>query len=341
MNEQPQTISLADFSRALSLATRWGPAKIQFLGTIGAVTVLYVFVAIGSCFLQDDTTALTLLSTALGIVAAYPLLAASILVSTIVQRDDSPLAIWSLFDSLRVRIVRVIACSAVVAAACVLVTVAPIILISIGNVGEVGELLYSAFLIPLLILTLAQLLVLFAGLFVLPQFLADEEGSLREALRRLKETVALGWRDLLLRHALAIVCSCLLALPFMLAIDAAVGILGALTAAIKSAPLETREAPPLLLAIAAGQLSDFSPVWLRFQTFAQFLAGLAGVFALSIPLTVAILYQSATGGLALKAIELEDEDADYSEPDAEPETEPEADDGSDGDSDDDLGDEDE
>jgi hypothetical protein len=179
-------------------------------------------------------------------------------------------------------------------------------------VGYTGEVLFAIFLAPLILLTVFQLLVLFVGLFVVPQLLAVQEGSFSEMLDVSREMISVGWRSLMARHFVALVISLLLALPVWAAIDASVGLVGFLSAAIIGMP-EAASAPSQPAAPHPGaslvafplfltRVSAFSSVWSQFNGFARFLMGLAVAFAYSLPLSVALLFQSISGALALRSV---------------------------------------
>jgi len=301
MNNESMPLSLEETSEAFQLASSPKALALQFVGTVSALLIVYVFAVAGASLL--DSYSLPGLSLfALGGLLGYPVLAASLLASTAARGGREPLGVRDLFGSLRPRMVRVLICSFGCALVSAALCIPHLILIWLGTVGDAGEVLYAIFFAPLLVLTAAQILLLFAGLFVIPQFLAVEEGSVTAMFDTFRGMLLAGWRELVYRHLVAIALSCLLALPFLLAVLAGIGLLSFLSVAVGGTPGQgaaaARSAFPELLTTAVSTC----PISLQTNGFARFLTGVALVFAYSIPLTVGVLFQSASGALALRAI---------------------------------------
>lgn len=318
MNNESVPLSLEEANEAFQLASSPKALAAQFVGTVCSLLVVYVFAVAGVSVL--DTYSLPGLSLfALGGLLGYPVLAASLLASTAMGGGREPLGIRDLFGSLRPRMLRVLICSFGCALASVALCIPHLVLIWLGTVGDAGEVLYAVFFVPLLVLTAVQLLLLFVGLFIVPQFLAVEEGRVTAMFETFRGMLLVGWRRLVCRHLVAIALSCLLALPFLLAVNASVGLLSFLTVVVKGAPgaagpaAACGPASPELLAAALSTC----PVSLQANEFARFLTGVALVFAYSIPLTIGVLFQSASGVLALRAISEGSTFEDYAPPSTE------------------------
>jgi hypothetical protein len=311
MERKEDLVSIEAIGQAFQLAFAGRAVGVQFAGTFCALAVYSVFSALGMAVLSSYSL-LGFSLMALAVLLSYPLLAVSLLVSAAVQAERGPFELRRLLGALRRRLLKALIGSFFCALVCVALCVPHLVLISVGKVGDAGEVIFAIFLAPLILLTVFQFLVLYAGLFVVPQLLAVQEGSLSEMLDVSREMLAAGWRSLLARHFVALVIALLLALPVWAAVDAGIGMVGFLSAAIigspEAAPAPSQPATPhpgasqVAFPLFLTRVSAFSAVWSQFNGFARFLMGLAVAFAYSLPLTVALLFQSISGALALRAV---------------------------------------
>ena len=309
MEEFPRVVSLKEINESLQLTFQPRALAAQFVGTFASLMLFFHF-AVPSLYLLP----IGLLPLTIGFALAYVSMGAAIMISSSIQRQQGPIDLRPLLQSLKARLVRSLLYGLACVGTILLLGIPLLTLIFIGDVEAGGQLLLSIFMIPLLVLIIAQILVGFFGLFVMPQFLASEYGRRSDQFQAIKEMLGVGWLRLSIRHAVSSILALTLAVPFWLIVDFSVKLLGFLTAsAIKFSPEQQAqfELLPPALRLIFEHLTLFPHVWLNFSISAQVFAGLAAAFVYAIPLTVAILFQSSSGMQALRAISFDREYFDY------------------------------
>ncbi|MDA0839674.1 MAG: hypothetical protein O3B01_00340 [Planctomycetota bacterium] len=309
MEDSPRVVSVKEINESVQLTFQPGALVAQYVGTFAALVLCLLFGVPSLYFLPTGLLLLTV-----GFALAYIVLGAAILISSSIQRQQGPIDLRPLLQSLKARLIRSLLYGLGCVITILLLGIPLLTLIFIGDVEAGGQLLLSIFMIPLLVLIIAQVLIGFFGLFVLPQFLASEYGRRADQFQAFREMLSVGWYHLSIRHAVSSILALALALPFWLIVDFSVKLLGFLTAsAIKISPEQQVQfdlLPPVLRLIFE-HLTLFPHVWLNFSISAQVFAVLAAAFVYAIPLTVAILFQSASGLQALRAISFDREYFDY------------------------------
>ena len=309
MEDFPRVVSVKEINESLQLTFQPRALVALFGGTFVSLTLFFLF-ALPSLYLLP----VGLLPLTIGFALAYIVMGAMILVSSSIQRQQGPIELRPLLQSLKARLIRSLLLGLGCVITILLLGIPLLTLIFIGDVEAGGQLLLSIFMIPLLVLIIAQVLVGFFGLFVLPQFLASEYGRRSDQFQAFKEMLGVGWFRLSIRHAVSSILALALALPFWLIVDFSVKLLGFLTAsAIKFSPDQQMqfELLPPVLRLIFEYLTLFSHVWLNFSISAQAFVVLAAAFVYAIPLTVAILFQSSSGMQALRSISFDREYFDY------------------------------
>ncbi|MBI2191715.1 MAG: hypothetical protein HYU36_07010 [Planctomycetes bacterium] len=317
MDDQKRPFLNLEIPEVVQMTFRGRALFLQFVGTFVALAIFYS--ALSIAFIMKYTmVSASIIS--LGLFLSYPLIAATLLITSSLQINSHPGEFRQFLSSLQTKLVRTCLGALLCAAITVFIAIPQVVLLKIGTAGDAGQVLLALFLVPLLGLTLLQLAFLFFGLFVLPQLLACGDGSPSELLQVLKEVLVQGGRKLVARHTVGIILSVLLALPFWLAIDFSAGVLGAMTTSLlgRSSPPQqppadpsTLTSPSLVLPLVSQRITAFAPVWLGFNEVALYLTGLSATLAYSLPLAIAVLGQSATGLLALRTLTGEVEDMEY------------------------------
>lgn len=307
MAEQQRGPFFSDITEAIHMTFHGRIMAIQFVGTFLGLAIFYTALSI-AFVMKNLMVGACIIS--LGLLLGYPLIALTLLATATLQTSVHTESLRQIAAAIYPKAVRTLIFSLLCAGLTVFLAIPQSVLLKIGTAGDAGQVLLALFLIPLLGLTLLQMVILFFGLFVIPQLIATEEGDSVELFQIFKEILVYGGRKLAARHTVGIIVSILFAFPFWLAIDFSAGILGAMTtslvgkipsAASSPAPSEVTS-PSLVLPLLSQRVSAFSPVWLQFNNVALYFTGLAVTFAFAIPLTIGILMQSSSSLLALRAL---------------------------------------
>ena len=322
MESTEQVIGFEDIAAATSLTFDFRFLAIQFVGTFLSLAIFYTFSFFSFAMLFSYTVVGACIIIIFGLVISYPLMSATLLVSSTVQKDGFPSKLEPFVALLQLKFLQNIICSFICVVVTSILALPHFILLLIGTAVRGGEVLLALFLIPLMALTVLQLLVLFLGLFVIPQLIASKQGDLADLFQMFRGIVLTGAKHLMVRHTFGLILSILLSLPLWLVVDFSLGALGAMTSAVVSdSPADTKEEaaakiqPQIpVLPLFPKQLAAFSPVLQKDNHLARFLIGFATVFAFSFPLAIGFLCQSATGLLAIRTLSPSDDYSDYPPP---------------------------